>query len=106
MIQDLHASIFTPRLGETFHFRNVENSISADLTLADVSEKDIQAHTPGGARTHCIRLFFKGSLDSNLPQGIYRLANDVFGETELFVVPMQPDAEHAYYEIVINRLIT
>lgn len=47
------------------------------------------------------RLLFEGPAALRLPQGLYRAAHSGFGETELFLVPLQP-GEHSLFEAVFS----
>jgi hypothetical protein len=50
-------------------------------------------------------LTYRAPADAGLPQGLYRLAHEVLGSFDLFLVPVKADQTGLYLEAVINRLI-
>ena len=76
-------------------------AIEVELTEAG----EVSQSSMGDARLECFALFFKGGLDSMLPQGLHRFSNDQLGSFDLFVTPIQHrDQDARYYEAVINRV--
>jgi hypothetical protein len=47
-------------------------------------------------------LFFRGPAKPMLTQSIFSLTHDAMGDFELFLVPIQADAESSRYEAVFN----
>jgi hypothetical protein len=43
-------------------------------------------------------------LDIFLGQGVRNFEHDAMGKFELFIVPVEQDAQGVYYEAVFNRL--
>ena len=64
------------------------------LMLAQVEE-----HGP-----HAFSALFRGRPGFYAPQQIWTLEHDRLGEFELFLVPLQPDADGSQFEAVFNRL--
>jgi len=70
---------------------------TSELVLDEVTRKiedDVQ---------RCFVLRFSGAKPV-LPQGMYRIAHGTLGEFELFLVPLQPRRDRAFYEAVFNLL--
>jgi hypothetical protein len=77
------------------------------LRLAEVltpaqEEGMLEARRARGVRPVPFNLVFRGPLSPLLPQRTYRLANELLGELDLFLVPLGPDAEGQRYEAVFN----
>ncbi len=69
-----------------------------ELELIEVSEFKIHPHQEE------FTVLFRGPLDAFLDQGVRFLKHDQMGEFELFIVPVNQDAEGIYYEAVFNRI--
>jgi hypothetical protein len=50
-------------------------------------------------------LVFLGPMSPFLPQGIYRLTHEKFGDISLFLVPIGPNRGGMQYEAVFNRIL-
>ena len=46
---------------------------------------------------------FRGPLDPQLGQGIYRIEHDRLDAFDLFIVPVGQDRDGMYYEAIFNR---
>jgi hypothetical protein len=62
----------------------------------------LEARRQRGAREQPFNLLFRGPLKPLLPQRTYRLANELLGELELFLVPLGPEGGEQRYEAVFN----
>jgi hypothetical protein len=69
-----------------------------ELELTEVSE--LKLHP----RQEEFSLEFRGPLDIFLGQGVRNFEHDAMGRFELFIVPVEQDAQGVYYEAVFNRL--
>lgn len=49
---------------------------------------------------------FRGPVDLPPRQGIYGLANDGFGQLDVFLVPIKQESDGMYFEAVFNYLRT
>ena len=47
-------------------------------------------------------IVFSGPAEAILPQGIYAVEHDVIGASEMFLVPLQPDAAGARYQAMFS----
>lgn len=106
MIPELTMALFEGYMGETFHVRSEEGRVA--LKLARVMETPTRHRDDprGTTRTEGFCVYFEGSADAGLAQGIHTLTHDGMGEVELFMTPVaSPKPEICRYEVVINRLI-
>jgi len=94
--QPEHAA-FVENMGSKFRLR-LEGSDSAELELVEVSEQQ------KGAHQEMFSIIFRCPSETVWPQGIYHLAHERMGELDLFLVPINKDAEGVYYEAVFNRM--
>jgi uncharacterized protein DUF6916 len=69
-----------------------------ELDLIEVSELKIYPQQEE------FTLLFRGPLEAFLDQGVRFLKHDQMGEFELFIVPVNQDAQGIYYEAVFNRI--
>lgn len=98
---DFSAAVGTP-------FRVVRDGDPINLDLIEVvaapprDEADAQRRAAAGIRTEPFTLTFRGPGEPRLAQGIQRLEHERLGELEIFLVPLQPDADGPLYEAVFN----
>ena len=76
-------------------WRDRESSLT--LTLVDVSP----LATSGPWES--FSMSFRGQAGGDLRQGTYALEHDVLGNLDLFIVPLEPDADGPRYECVFTR---
>jgi hypothetical protein len=89
-------------LGETFTVR-LESEGPVSLTLAEVASlTERGADAPWPIRRNPFSLRFRGEPGLTLPQRIYRLEHDRLGAHDIFLVPIQPDAEGTQFEAVFG----
>lgn len=50
-------------------------------------------------------IFFRGSPEFFLPQGVYRLEHERLGTSDIFLVPLGKAQDGFTYEAVFNRLL-
>jgi len=55
-----------------------------------------------GGKANPFVLTFHGPADTLLPQKIYKLEHEKLGRLEIFLVPVDQDESHVYYEAVFN----
>jgi len=76
-------------------------ALSVEIVLAEVTS--FPSSGDDKARREPFSALFKGPAAHFLPQGLYRLENTSLGSVELFLVPLGPSVDGAYwYEAVFN----
>ena len=91
------SATFAPYLGEGFILGSTDAPVP--LTLAAV---DALPPSSGGGRHEPFSLVFRGPRHPVRPQGTYRLEHPELGRVDLFLVPIEPDAQGARYEAVFT----
>ncbi len=98
---DVTAEHFLPHKGDTY----VVSAAPAAGLPQDVALELVEVNhyppQPGRARTP-FSLVFRGPSGCYLPQRIYHLEHPAMGGMELFLVPIQPQADGARFEAVFN----
>jgi hypothetical protein len=89
---------FSGHVGAEFRL-HAGDDIVLDLVLAEV---DSLGDPPGPEIRAPFSLIFRGPGDKIARQAIYRVEHDTMGALELFVVPLQPDADGARYQVIFN----
>lgn len=90
MLSDATPDTFRPHLHSAFRVAD-----GPEVTLVEVT---LYNPHPEGGREQPFSLVFKGPGDRVIDQGTHRLAHDVVGDLELFLVPIGPGS----YEAVFN----
>lgn len=86
---------FDPHINTQFSFCQENNNVNLELIeTRDCSSKNVNGFS----------LLFKGPLDKEYPQKIYPLEHPKIGKLEIFIVPVNKDAEGIYYEAIFTRL--
>ena len=88
---------FTQHANTKFQVPLDENT-AVELELVDVSELKLYP------RQEEFSLEFRGPLNMFLGQGLRNFEHEQMGKFELFIVPIQQDAQGFYYEAVFNRM--
>ncbi len=98
MAEGLLKSQFAEGLHNTFQVL-LEEGQPCDLELIELREFNFNP------RMEQFSLLFQGSLNLLLPQRIYSLSHAALGVFELFLVPLGPNSDGAFYlyEAVFNR---
>lgn len=99
MLQDLTLESFTPLIGEAFTAdAGGGNTLSLTLIEARTTAQE------GDARRNRapFALLFRGPRSPVYAQQIFPLHNAALGTLEIFLVPMQPDANGTLYEAVFG----
>jgi hypothetical protein len=89
-------------LGDAFAV-HTGSADAVSLTLAEVTllaERGGEA--PSTVRRRPFSLLFRGEPGLALPQRIYRLEHERLGAHDIFLVPIQPDAEGTQFEAVFG----
>ena len=97
-LDTLSADDFSAWLGDGWRLTG-QDGTEWQLQLAEAVVTSPRPYQPGGRQP--FRLLFDGPPALRLPQGLYRAAHSGFGETELFLVPLQP-AERSLFEAVFS----
>lgn len=96
---ELALESFTGRIGERFEIHPPDGPpLVTRLTEATRLGEPLFR----GGREPFSLLFRHPDTNRILPQGTYRMENEVLGVLELFIIPRQPDAEGARYEALFN----
>lgn len=101
MMDDITIATFADRVGSPFQIR-LDPEPAYEVVLADVIDHSAgRRQPPAGMRTP-FSLVFRGPRDTYLPQGLYRMEHAELGALDIFLVPVQPDAEGSLYEAVFG----
>ena len=76
----------------------LDENTAVELELVEVSE--LKLHP----RQEEFSLEFRGPLNMFLGQGLRNFEHEQMGNFELFIVPVEQDAQGFYYEAVFNRI--
>jgi hypothetical protein len=98
MLECLSKELFTESLNTIFHVQVAPDQVS-DLELIELNEG---YSTP---KLEQFALLFRAPLASPLGQRMWPMQHSVLGQFDLFLVPVQQDAQSMYYEAVFNRFI-
>jgi hypothetical protein len=99
VLERLTVDDFAPWVGQLFELRDGETAIEAELAWARaVGERP----DPGSPRRWTFSLGFRTPPEVRLPQRIYGVLHPELGRLDLFLVPVQPDAQGNLYEAVFN----
>lgn len=101
-------STFLRHLGETFQVQ-LESAGALSVRLVEV--RDLRSGDARGAKAqaskhkeNCFSILFHGPGDRLLEQRTYYFEHRELGEFPLFIVPVGPLTDEAYYEAIFNRL--
>jgi hypothetical protein len=97
MLAELTVEHFTPLLGETFRIHTDAGPVHAQLIQA----KQRGRPSPSAQR-HPFSIQFRIAADVRLSQRMYNTDHDSFEIPNLFLVPIQPDAEGNRLEAIFN----
>lgn len=96
MLETLAVTDFTPLLNASVQFR----AANAELALTLVEAALLNQPSPRPAPA--FRLIFRSPERYRLPQGVYALVHPTHGALEVMMVPIQPDAQGALFEVIFN----
>ena len=85
---------FTPLVGDRF---SIAEPAAVELELAEATGA---GDWPGGRQP--FRLHLRGPREPLLSQSIYRLEHAELGALEIFIVPVDRDAESTTYEAIFT----
>ena len=97
MLEEITRSTFAENMNSTFRLYYAPGQ-AMQVELVELS---------GGRSSPQQTVFsvvFRGSPDTVLSQGTYRMEHDTLAPFDLFLVPISRDKEGTYYEAVFNRL--
>jgi hypothetical protein len=97
MTDPLTLDTFAACVEETFQVE-LEKGQSLELVLDSVDE--LKAPTPD---YECFSLLFSGPKDIFMEQQTRRVTHARLGSFDLFLVPVDGDEEHYYYEMIFHR---
>lgn len=89
MADDFHATTFAPHQGSTFTV-TFDGTDPVPLTLVEVAELAVHEGQP---RPDPFSLVFTGPAGVAFRQGVYPLEHDKLGRLDVFLVPVQPEAD-------------
>jgi hypothetical protein len=96
---DLTARTFSAYAGSTF---TLEFDDGSSLGLELIRVDGPSSAKDGGAGPRPFSLFFRGPLESVLPQATYPLHHELLGELAIFIVPVERTSEGIVYQAVFN----
>jgi hypothetical protein len=88
---------FTEQVGSMFEIIDISSPFLLKLTKVVEHSKT--------ANNEAFSLFFLGSVDHFMPQGIRKLKHEQFGEMEIFLVPVAKTNAGFEYEAVFNYIL-
>lgn len=95
-LEPLTRESFAPHVGSQFAVATVSEGM--DLTLSSIGPAG--AGLPG--KRVPFALHFRGPAGPLLRQGVYRLRHQAFGDLEIFLVPLGPQAGGTVYEAIFS----
>ena len=95
MLEDFTSATFAPLAGDEFAVAQAAITVRLETVTPGGEQRDPALRTP-------FSLLFRGPPAPILPQRIYALEHAVLGTFEIFLVPLEPDAEGARYEAVFG----
>ncbi|MEO2268178.1 hypothetical protein V1358_12765 [Pseudoalteromonas sp. YIC-656] len=93
MIDNYNFSNLSTILGETVLLKDQAGN-QVNLVVSEVIKGPID-----GEQWEAFSVIYKGTHDFSVPQGIYKISHDTFGEKELFLSPNS----QTEYETVVAR---
>lgn len=97
-LSELTLDSFTERMGESF---TIHPAIGSPVEARLAQATRLSDPFAEGAR-ESFSVLFRADRERILPQGMYRLENEALGALEMFIVPLEPDAEGARYEAIFS----
>ena len=94
----LQKEAFAENLNTKFRIPQ-QSSSAAEIELVEVTE------ARSTSRLQQFSLFFRGPLESFLPQGTYHVEHERLGSLDLFIVPVGKEQDGFRYEAVFNYVI-
>ena len=88
---------FAAQVNTTFKAANAENEF--EITLVEV--KSVISNN----FQECFALLFKAPADVPPVQQLFSLTHEVFGELEIFLVPVKKNESGLFFEAVFNSLL-
>lgn len=98
-MDNLALSVFESHVGSIFKVV-IDSNRKIDLVLVSAERMSIAGPSFSPDSDRPFSLLFRGPEAHAFGQGIQRLSHSVMGEMEIFLVPMQPDADGPLYEAV------
>jgi hypothetical protein len=98
MLEDLTRDAFAENLNTAFTVQLGQYG-AVEMDLVEVSE------LRAVARQRIYSLLFRGPLEKQSPQGMYRFIHPRMGEFDLFIVPVSREPDGMRYEAVFNKLV-
>jgi hypothetical protein len=103
MLDTLTAEDFEPHIGQPFDIHYGDGQMLS-VVLVEV-QRSPYPPIDTTKRTG-FSLLFQSAIRDYLPQGIYSMTltafNSVYGDLDLFIVPLKPNAEGIQYEAIFN----
>ena len=98
MLENLHLSSFSEYLNTKFRVHITDNN-SVELEL--VEAKDLGSNP----KQERFSILFRGPLDADIDQNMYKIEHDRLGSFDLLIVPLGKGEGGREYEAVFNRLL-
>ncbi|MEO2280691.1 DUF6916 family protein [Pseudoalteromonas pernae] len=91
---------------DNYNYSNLSNMLGENVLLEDQAGNQVNLVVSevikgpiDGKQWEAFSVIYKGTQDFSVPQGIYKISHDTFGEKELFVSPNSLTE----YETVVAR---
>ena len=102
MANEISYERFSQHQGETFVISR-EDIGQVETVLIQVDDLRREGdQRPLEIRSDSFSMLFKAPRDKMLGQGMYLVTHKEMESHNLFLVPIEPDAESCYYESIIN----
>ncbi len=100
MIDTLTKSSFSEHLGDKFRLHAGSSNV-LEIELIEVTDLGSGSSRAQGRREP-FSILFRAPHNVALPQATYKIEHDKMGTFDLFLVPIVPDQEGAYFEAVFT----
>ena len=101
MLDKLAVDTFADRVGDHFPIR-LDAEHSLDIVLDSVTDLASTTHPRPVGMREPFTLLFRGPRERVLLQGVYRLEHAELGPLDIFLVPIEPDANGPRYEAIFG----
>ena len=99
-IEHFNYETFAGRLGEAFRILPVDGGDAVETSLVEATKLTAAAGLDYARPPFSI--VFRGPTTPALRQGIHRFEHEALGAFELFIVPIEPDADGPRYEAIFT----
>jgi len=101
MSENLQFKDFHPLLNQEFQIEQEPGKLIPAELIEAIELKPYFADSDDETRTP-FSIVFRAGRDIQLVQKTYLIKHDELGENQIFIVPLQPDGDGAYFEAVFT----